>query len=499
MFCPNCVTQNADTNKFCFKCGNALPASVIISSTIQAQSTTTAPLQRPVNRAKEIVGLLIALGVVIAIIVVAASVRPAPPPQPAVFSPSGQSTSSGSSQPTPQSEDWGPTKPGVYLKTGRIQLTRVRTMTPAQTGLLQTNETRPVIFVNLPGEETQYLQFMRISGTKRDMGFDTLAYENGLYTIQPSSDLASGVYCVVLGGPLMMPTDVSWWCFQIGQTTDHSRPSLTSTQSSRTPTPASVEPSLFPTAAMRRPATYQILVAGNNGVFIINLPSGKTSTTLSTRATWSAERLPNGNILVADSVIRELNIEGQAVRRVSIKSLDGYLYAGATDTESVWTFTGCTGKASATLKRIDWSGHELFSIGNFHCASPIRLTSQGNLLVPDGSGILKEISPAGEVVRTISLSNWTQAVTPLPNGAILIGRPDGIALVGSSNTELWFTPMNRILDIEWLPWGNMLIRICEQPDCNTPKLEEIAPNGTIVQSIELALGSATVRYWPDSR
>ena len=65
-------------------------------------------------------------------------------------------------------------------------------------------------------EKTQH-EIMEHSGGKVNLGFDTLAFENGVYTIQPLNNLAPGVYCVVLGGPLMMPTDVSWWCFNVAQ------------------------------------------------------------------------------------------------------------------------------------------------------------------------------------------------------------------------------------------------------------------------------------------
>jgi hypothetical protein len=110
---------------------------------------------------------------------------------------------------------WKPSKPGVYLKSSRIELQRERGMNPQQQGVPQTNEKQPVLSVYLPGEDTQYLQFIRVSTSKRDLGFDILSFDSGVYEIQPLNALGAGVYCVVLGGPLMSPIDVSWWCFQV--------------------------------------------------------------------------------------------------------------------------------------------------------------------------------------------------------------------------------------------------------------------------------------------
>lgn len=189
MFCPNCGAQNADTSKFCLKCGAALPVNLKPAVAPQAQPAPVAAatsLTANSRTTRWIIVGIIALVVLMVIALVASQTGP-----------------------------FKPSKPGVYLQAGRTELRRERTMSPQQQGLPQTGEKRPKLLVYLPGEDTQYLQFMSISNGKRDLGYDTLAYENGIYTLQPVSNLAPGAYCIVLGGPFMAPMDVSWWCFNV--------------------------------------------------------------------------------------------------------------------------------------------------------------------------------------------------------------------------------------------------------------------------------------------
>ncbi len=133
-------------------------------------------------------------------------------------------------QPTSSaSEHANSIRPGVYLKSGSIELLRGRGA-PQQQDLPRTNKTQPAILVYLPGEDIRHLQFFEVQGmSKRDLGFSTLSVKNEVHEIQPRSEvLPDGIYCVVLGGPVMLPTEVSYWCFQIGSVSSH------------TPTPAHV-------------------------------------------------------------------------------------------------------------------------------------------------------------------------------------------------------------------------------------------------------------------
>lgn len=185
MYCPSCGAPNNASSKFCVKCGKALSASAPQSTATPHRSA--APITSASKRTKLWIGAGIAIIIVLLVIALLAS----------------------------QTGTWKPSKPGVYLQANRAELRRERTMNPQQQGVPQTGDKQPKLQVYLPGEDTQYLQFMRVSSSKRDLGFDALAYDNGVYTIQPVSALSPGVYCVVLGGPLMMPTDVSWWCFAV--------------------------------------------------------------------------------------------------------------------------------------------------------------------------------------------------------------------------------------------------------------------------------------------
>lgn len=185
MYCPSCGTQNSEVNRFCLKCGTALPSITPPPAAIPHHSSATSIAQNARTKQWIVVGV-VAVVVLLVIAVIASQTGP-----------------------------WKPSKPGVYLQAGRTELHRERTMDPQQQGLPQTGEKQPTLLVYLPGEDTQYLQFMRISGGKANLGFNTLTYENGVYTIQPVNSLPTGAYCVVLGGPFMMPTDVSWWCFAV--------------------------------------------------------------------------------------------------------------------------------------------------------------------------------------------------------------------------------------------------------------------------------------------
>jgi hypothetical protein len=187
MYCPNCGTPNADGSKFCAKCGKAMPIGTAQPPAASAPQPATQTSPRRQNRTWIVVGIIVVAA--IAVIALLSLSKSGP---------------------------WKPTKPGVYLQANRTELYRERTMDPQQQGVPQTGEKQPQLLVYLPGEDTQYLQFMRVSNGKRNLGYQTLAYENGVYTIRPTtSALSPGVYCVVLGGPLMMPTDVSWWCFTV--------------------------------------------------------------------------------------------------------------------------------------------------------------------------------------------------------------------------------------------------------------------------------------------
>jgi hypothetical protein len=186
MYCPSCGTPNADGSKFCAKCGKDMPPGAPQSPAASQAQPAAQSSPRRQNR-MWIAAAIIAVAVIAVIALLALS----------------------------KAGPWKPTKPGVYLQADRTELRRERTMNPQQQGVPQTGEKQPKLLVYLPGEDTQYLQFMRVSNGKRDLGYEPLAYENGMYTIQPTSALSPGVYCVVLGGPLMMPTDVSWWCFTV--------------------------------------------------------------------------------------------------------------------------------------------------------------------------------------------------------------------------------------------------------------------------------------------
>jgi Tol biopolymer transport system component len=106
-----------------------------------------------------------------------------------------------------------PSKPGVYLKSSdsRVELTRVKGDPPTQ-GVPETKETLPVIEFFLPLDDVKQVQMHSLS---ERVDFDTLAAQDQVYAIKPSSPLKPGINCMVLGGPSVLPTDVSYWCFQV--------------------------------------------------------------------------------------------------------------------------------------------------------------------------------------------------------------------------------------------------------------------------------------------
>ena len=183
MHCPNCGTQNAETSRFCLKCGTALAAVAPPAAYSELRHTPASVSPDRRTRRRLLTGGIVIVALIAALALVS------------------------------QGGVWKPSKPGVYLKSSRMELRREQAMNPQQQGVPRTTEKQPVLLVYLPGEDTQYLQLMRVSGGARDLGFGTLSFDKGVYEIQPLNELGGGVYCVVLGGPLMLPTDVSWWCF----------------------------------------------------------------------------------------------------------------------------------------------------------------------------------------------------------------------------------------------------------------------------------------------
>jgi WD40 repeat protein len=104
--------------------------------------------------------------------------------------------------------------PGVYLNSnsGLIKLERVRG-NPQQQGIPQASDTHPVITFYLPLDDVKQVQLRSLSGR---INFDTVSATDGVYAIKPIDSLGVGVYCLSLGGPLVSPSDVSYWCFQVG-------------------------------------------------------------------------------------------------------------------------------------------------------------------------------------------------------------------------------------------------------------------------------------------
>jgi hypothetical protein len=129
-------------------------------------------------------------------------------------------------------------KPGVYLKSGGelTELARVKGSLQ-QTGIPQTKEIQPVLLFYLPLDDVKQV---RLRSASSGIDFETLSAQSDIYEIRPSSSLEAGVYCLSLGGPLMSPAEVSYWCFEIASAKKDQQaappPSSNSTVASNGPT-----------------------------------------------------------------------------------------------------------------------------------------------------------------------------------------------------------------------------------------------------------------------
>jgi TolB protein len=103
--------------------------------------------------------------------------------------------------------------PGVYLEVNGqlIELKRVRG-NPSTANLPTAADLQPVLKFYLPLDDVKQVQLRSLSNK---LSFDTVSAKDDVYEIKPSASLTTGAYCLSLGGPLVLPQDVSYWCFQV--------------------------------------------------------------------------------------------------------------------------------------------------------------------------------------------------------------------------------------------------------------------------------------------
>lgn len=235
--------------------------------------------------------------------------------------------------------------------------------------------------------------------------------------------------------------------------------------------------------------SYKILVSSEHGTFTVQIPSGITGTPLSSRNTKSAERMPNGNVLVLDAAIRELTPDGIEVREVPLPYLEAS-HALPFDGNTMWISAPVNGgNAPGVVLNMDWQGKVTKSLAQFHYPFQTRRMYNGNLLIADGTGTLTIINPSGQVVGTITMSQWAEAIAPSEDGTIFVGRPDGFAHIKSTGEEISLVKEQRVNSIEQLPWGNLLIA-----SYSGNFIREVTPNGTTVWAINIPQPTS-VRWW----
>lgn len=248
--------------------------------------------------------------------------------------------------------------------------------------------------------------------------------------------------------------------------------------------------------------SYRILIAGDQGISIVQVPSGSIVSQLSSEPTESAEFTDDGNILVADYYgrIKLLNLEGEELKAISSPYSGNIMHALPSET-SIWISTPIDGgNQPGTVANIDWQGNMIALVEGFHYPMETRYMSNGNLIIADGTSQLTIVTTAGEIVQTIGLSDWASAVCPLSNGTIFVGTPDGLIWIDGDGKELEVIDGQRVNSIEQLPWGNLLIIVQSNHIADdgivTPNsiIKEVSSHGDAVWAIEFETLTNTARF-----
>jgi len=129
-------------------------------------------------------------------------------------------------------------------------------------------------------------------------------------------------------------------------------------------------------------------------------------------------------------------------------------------------------KAVVTIDRL---GNELSVIPVHFPSAFIRLSS-GNLLVADGTSLLKEFDSDGRIVHQTPLESWAASLDVSPSGEMVVGESRGYESFDAHRVRLWSRPsQSRVSCVQQL--ANNEVFLCE-PDAH--RLVIVDHDGSVV-------------------
>ena len=112
-----------------------------------------------------------------------------------------------------------PPHTGAFLKEGSklIEMTTFQGGPDANTteGIPSTTNRKPIIVFYEPQANLEYLTMYNYYANGQ-VEYTTNPKDNGLYELQPTSELQDGQYCLYAGDPMMPDALINQWCFRVG-------------------------------------------------------------------------------------------------------------------------------------------------------------------------------------------------------------------------------------------------------------------------------------------
>jgi hypothetical protein len=186
-------------------------------------------------------------------------------------------------------------------------------------------------------------------------------------------------------------------------------------------------------------------------------------------------------VLIVDDAIREVTRNGVEVRNLPLPYRET-THALPYDNDTIWISSPINGgNEPGIISLVDWNGNSLITVERFHFPFQTRRLNNDAILIADGTGRLTELTPGGEIARTIGLSNWATSIAISEDGSIFYGRPDGYSHISATGAELSMIRDVRIESIDYLPWGNLIIAAWVSDNF----IKEVTSSGIEVWSIPL--------------
>ncbi len=182
-------------------------------------------------------------------------------------------------------------------------------------------------------------------------------------------------------------------------------------------------------------------------------PRGKVVWSHQAQGAWSAEKLPNGDVLIAaysENKLIVVNAKSERVWEYGINCLNAELLPNGNFL--VANYSGNRVIEVTREKEIAWSYKTPGS-----CTDAERLPS-GNTLVAAGSSVT-EVTPEGKTVWEHSFGTQVYSVQHLPNGNVLVAllSRSRIEEVDRDKKVVWTHKVNSPADAFRLPGGNTLV------------------------------------------